>query len=397
MLLARHGARADGGVDRQALTDAEIAARAEIVRWAKAAGLNPFTDDAANLFLRLEGTDASLPPVLTGSHIDSQPTGGKFDGALGVLSALEAVESIKAAGIRPRRSLEVVAWMNEEGSRFAPGMMGSAVYTGSRRLEDIVQVTGVDGSRVGDEIVRVLKADQNIPKRPLGRSLAGFLEVHIEQGPMLEREGKTIGIVTGIQGKRTFRVTVMGEESQAGTSPRAVRKDALASAVAITKALQDVFWDQEDIVRFTIGRMIVEPNAPSVVPAKVEFSIDLRHPEAAELRRLGGQIEPLAQANCGRCEVRVQELLHDPPLTFPESLRGLLWSVTAKLGYSAMPIASGAGHDARYLHYFCPAGMIFIPCKNGISHRPAESIAPGDAASAANVLAGTLLHFADQP
>jgi beta-ureidopropionase / N-carbamoyl-L-amino-acid hydrolase len=394
MLLSRHGARTDGGVDRQALSDAEIAARAELAGWARAAGLSPFTDHAANLFLRLEGTEPGLPPVLAGSHIDSQPTGGKFDGALGVLAALEAVESIKAAGPTPRRSIEVVAWMNEEGSRFAPGMMGSAVYSGARKLSDIMQVTDPGGKRAGEEIARVLKADRDIPKRPLGRPATAYIEIHIEQGPILEREGKTIGIVTGIQGKRTFRVTVTGEENHAGTSPRAARKDALAAAVAIIKALQDAFWDKDDIIRFTIGRMIVEPNAPSVVPAKAEFSIDLRHPEAEELCRLGDLIEPLAQANRGPCDVGVRQLLHDPPLTFPVEIRDMLSAVAAKMGYSAMPIASGAGHDARYLHYFCPTGMIFAPCEAGISHHPAESIAPSDATAATNVLAEALLRLA---
>jgi beta-ureidopropionase / N-carbamoyl-L-amino-acid hydrolase len=397
MLLSRHGARADGGVDRQALSDAEIAARAEVVGWAREAGLSPFTDDAANLFLRLEGTEPRLPPVLAGSHIDSQPTGGKFDGALGVLAALEAVEAIKAVGPKPWRPIEVVAWMNEEGSRFAPGMMGSAVYSGAWKLSDIVEVTDPAGKRAGDEIVRVLRADRDIPKRPLGRPARAYIEVHIEQGPILEREGKTIGIVTGIQGKRTFRVTVKGEENHAGTSPRSARKDALAAAIAIIKALQDAFWDKDDIIRFTIGRMVVEPNAPSVVPAKAEFSIDLRHPDTEELCRLGDQIESLAQANRGPCDVRVRQLLHDPPLTFPGEIQDMLSAAAARRGYSSMPISSGAGHDARYLHYFCPSGMIFVPCKAGISHHPAESIAPSDATACANVLAEVLLHLADSP
>ncbi len=394
MALSRHGAMPNGGVNRQALSDEEMAARAELVAWGRTAGLQPFSDEAANLFLRLEGTDPALPPVLAGSHIDSQPTGGKFDGALGVLAALEAVQSIKEANITPRFPIEVVAWMNEEGSRFAPGMMGSAVYTGARKLPDVLDIRDLSGRRVGDEINSLLARDNGIPRRALGRPAAAFLEAHIEQGPVLERERKTIGIVTGIQGKRTFRVTIIGRESHAGTTPRAARKDALAAGVAIIGALTQAFLDEEDAIRFTVGRLLVEPNAPSVVPAKVEFSIDLRYPDAAELTRLGDSVEIIAQQNRGPCAVRVRELLHNSPLTFPLKLRKMLTEITAELGYSAMEIASGAGHDAGYLHYFCPAGMIFIPCEGGISHHPAESIQFGHAAACAHVLANALLRLA---
>ncbi len=395
MTLTRHGGRADGGVDRQALSDVEIEARAEIVAWGRAAGLVPFTDDAANLFLRLEVTDPDLPPVLAGSHIDTQPTGGKFDGALGLLAAVEALESIKSSGVLPKRPIEAVAWMNEEGSRFAPGMMGSAVYTGARKLSDILGIRDLSGKTVGEEINRVLDADCSIPRRSLQRPTAAYLEVHIEQGPILDREKKTIGIVSGIQGKRTFRVKVEGQENHAGTSPRSVRRDALTAAVRIISAMQDAFWDDADAVRFTVGQLLVEPNVPSVVPAKADFSVDLRHPAAAKLTRLGDLVEPIAQANCGHCDVTVQQLLHDPPLTFPQSIRDTIAKITRELGYDAMEIASGAGHDARYLHYFCPSGMIFVPCKDGISHHPSESVEPPDALAATNVLAHTLLQLAN--
>ncbi len=396
MALARHGARPDGGVNRQALSDEEIAARAELVAWGRAAGLQPFTDDAANLFLRLEGRDPSLPPVLAGSHIDSQPTGGKFDGALGVIAALEAVQSIKESGLRPNRPIEVVAWMNEEGSRFAPGMMGSATYAGTRQLSSILDIRDLSGKSVADEIRRLLASDHNVPKRALGRPAAAFLEVHIEQGPVLEREHKTIGIVTGMQGKRTFRVTITGQEAHAGTTPRAARKDALLAAARIVGALEKAFEDAEDLVRFTVGQLIIEPNAPSVVPAKVTFSIDLRHPQASTLTELGDQIEAIAEANRGPCGAHVRQLLHDPSLIFPPEIRDVLWQATERLGYSAMDIASGASHDARHLHSFCPSGMIFTPCKDGISHHPAESVEPGDAIASANVLAQALLRLADR-
>jgi N-carbamoyl-L-amino-acid hydrolase len=395
MALAKFGGLAKGGVNRQALSDEEVAARAELVRWAEAIGLEAFTDATANLFLRCRGADQNLPPILVGSHIDSQPTGGKFDGALGVLAALEGVEAIITSGMRPRRTIEVVAWMNEEGSRFAPGMMGSAVFAGARRLEDILNIHDKAGIAVKAELRKVLSAKPRLPQREFGQKPATFLEAHIEQGPILEIEKKTIGIVTGIQGKRTFRVQIDGEESHAGTSPRSVRRDALVSAVSIVQALQETMWDRKDIVRFTIGMFNVSPNAPSVVPAQVLFSVDLRHPDAETLRKLGDMIAPICRKAALRCDISVTELLHDPPLEFPQALRRKLTSIADALGIPNMEISSGAGHDARYLHYICPTAMIFIPCKNGISHNEAESITKEDAVAGARVLAEAIYSIAD--
>src|SRR5262245_6920492 len=395
MELARFGATPKGGVDRQALSDAEVAARAERMRWGQAIGLQPFADDAANLFLRLPGADDRLPPVLVGSHLDSQPTGGKFDGPFGVLAALESVEAIIAAGKRPRRPIEVVSWMNEEGSRFAPGMMGSAVFTGTRQLADILRISDRAGITVAAELEKVRAAEAHVPRRPFGFPVVAFLEAHIEQGPILEREGKVIGVVSGIQGKRTYRVEVKGEENHAGTSPRSARRDALVAAVDIVQALEAAMWDREDIVRFTIGMFTVSPNVPSVVPARVVFSLDLRHPDADVLRKLGDAIPDICRNAAGRCEVVVTPLLHDPPLAFPAAIRQRLSSVASALAIPHMEIASGAGHDARYLHYFCPSGMIFIPCKDGISHNEAESAEPDHITAGARVLAEAVFGLAN--
>jgi len=395
MTLAQFGASERGGIDRQALSDEEIAARACVVKWARAIGLEASTDPAANLFLSYRGTEPDLPPLLVGSHIDTQPTGGKFDGAFGVLAALESVEAIIASGLRPRRTIEVVAWMNEEGSRFAPGMMGSAVFSGARQLQDILGIRDKAGVTVETELRKVLAAQPRLPQRPLGAKPAAFLEAHIEQGPVLELEKKTIGVVTGMQGKRTFRVQVDGQENHAGTSPRHTRRDALVSAVEIVHALQDAMWDREDTVRFTIGMFTVSPNAPSVVPGRVIFSIDLRHPKAETLKKIADTIPAICRRAAGRCDVAVTELLHDPPLEFPLSIRRTIRSISAELTIPWMDIASGAGHDARYLHYVCPTGMIFIPCKDGISHSAAESVLERDAAAGAQVLAETVLIMAN--
>ncbi len=394
MELARFGALANGGVNRQALSEEEIAARAELVRWGRRIGLAPFTDVAGNLFLRLEGEDPALPPVLIGSHIDSQPSGGKFDGVFGVLAGLEVQEAFVASGTRPRRAIETVAWMNEEGSRFAPGMMGSALYAGARSLSDMLAVTDRAGTSVAAALEALLARDENVPQRPLGREAACFLEAHIEQGPVLEIEGKTIGVVTGIQGKRTFKVTIEGEENHAGTAPRSVRRDALARAVSIIAALQAAMWDESDITRFTIGMLNVTPNAPSVVPSKVVFSIDLRHPDAATLQALGDRIPQICAEHSGRCEASVMQLLHDPPLTFPAEVRTMLGDAATAIGVPWMDMPSGAGHDARHLNLICPTGMIFVPCRAGISHNEAEWAEKDHLAAGARVLAAAASQLA---
>lgn len=393
--LARFGGTANGGVNRLALSAEEISARAELVRWGRLLGLTPFTDEAANLFLRLEGREPGLAPLLIGSHIDSQPTGGKYDGAYGVVAAVEAVEAILGAGLRPRRSIEVVAWMNEEGARFAPGMMGSAVFTGRRAMADILNVADRDGMRVEDALKTTLAADDDVASRPLGFEIAGFLEAHIEQGVILETHGAPIGVVSGIQGKKTFRVEVIGEESHAGTTPRATRKDALVSAVAIVQALQNAVWDAADEVRFTIGMFSVFPNAPSVVPGRVVFSIDLRHDDRDTVMRLGETIQRVCNENVGRCAVNVTELLYDPPVVFPAAPRQALRSAATRLGLKYMDVPSPAGHDSRYLSYVGPTSMLFIPCAGGVSHNEAESITPEDATAGARVLAEAAFTLAD--
>jgi beta-ureidopropionase / N-carbamoyl-L-amino-acid hydrolase len=393
--LAKFGATNTGGVCRLALSQEEIEARAAIVRWGCAIGLEPSNDAAANLFLALKGREPRLPPFLIGSHIDSQPTGGKFDGAYGVVAALEAVQAISALPERPRRSIEVVCWMNEEGARFTPGVMGSAVFAGKRRLDDILAIKDSDGCTVETALRQVLAAEQTLPRRSVGFEVAGFLEAHIEQGSVLQEQGYTAGIVTGIQGKRTFRVEIIGEESHSGTTPRRLRRDALTSAVAVVDALQKTMWDAADTVRFTIGKFDVFPNAPSVVPGTVIFIIDLRHNDPAVLQHLGDLVPSVCDVSRGQCKARITELLYDVPLQFPIAIRKRLAEIAERLGTSHFELPSLAGHDARHLHYVCPTGMIFIPCKDGISHNEAESITPADAYAGACILAEAAFELAN--
>jgi N-carbamoyl-L-amino-acid hydrolase len=394
MELAEIGATAAGGVNRQALSTEDQQARRLLMSWGGAIGLTPFSDDIGNLFLHYAGSDPDLPPVLTGSHLDSQPTGGRFDGVYGVLAGLEAIEAMVAAGIRPRHGIEVVAWTNEEGSRYAPGMMGSALFRGQRKLEDMLTVIDADGVSVASEMQRLRQAESDVALRPLGFPVAAFVEAHIEQGPILEMQSCTVGVVSGIQGKRVFRVTVSGEENHAGTSPRRLRKDALVAAVEMIHAMHLKMHDAEDVVKFTVGRLDVSPNAPSVVPAEVVFSIDLRHPEASVLERLGDTVNPLCQAHGGPCRVQVAELSNDPPLEFAAPVRDLVRESAQHLNITHMDMPSAAGHDARHLHYLCPTGMIFVPCAGGISHNESESAQPEHLYDGTRVLVETLARLA---
>ena len=394
MSIARHGATAAGGVNRQALSTAECDARSELIEMGRSLDLKPFTDAAGNFFLRMEGNDRTVTPVITGSHIDSQPTGGKFDGIYGVLAGLEAIAAMRAANIQPKRSIEVVAWMNEEGSRFAPGMMGSAAFAGATPLATFLDVADSAGITVREALASMRAAFHDVPERALGFPISAYVETHIEQGPILELEGYSVGVVSGIQGKRTFRVTVRGEEAHAGTTPRAERKDALLAATAIIQALALAMHDDEDLVRFTVGRLDIQPNAPSVVPARAIFSIDLRHPDSTRLTELGDAIAAICMHHADRCEVAVQELTTAMSLSFPLDMRETIRNAAWRCRLPTLDILSAAGHDARFLHGVAPTGMIFVPCKDGVSHNEAESATADDLAAGARVLAEVLVDLA---
>ncbi|TNC10332.1 M20 family metallo-hydrolase [Methylobacterium terricola] len=397
MQLSEIGAIPGGGVDRQALTAGEAEAWRQVIGWGREARLAPETDEAGNLFLVLPGRDRAAPPVLVGSHLDTQPTGGRFDGAAGVLAALDAVTDLAAGGRVPERDCIVVAWMNEEGSRFAPGMMGSEAFCGVRALAAIRAVRDADGIGVGEALDGFLAGFPDLPRRPLATPVAAYLELHIEQGPVLEAAGCPVGIVTGIQGKRTYSVCLAGAEGHAGTLAMAERHDAVAAFARCAVALHAAIGGLDPAIKFTIGRVTVVPNAPSVIAREVRFSIDLRHPDNAVLDAAGARIETLCRAEAGPCTVAVTPLVAAPSNGFDPVLRDRIGRAAADLGIPAMPLLSAAGHDARHLASLCPSAMIFVPCRAGISHAPAEWAEPDDLAAGAGVLARVLgeLAFAD--
>ncbi|MDE5457958.1 hydantoinase/carbamoylase family amidase [Bradyrhizobium sp. CSA112] len=399
MALAEIGATPAGGVNRQALSDGEIAAWRRVIAWAQEAGLTAATDAAGNLFLTLAGRDRSAPPLLVGSHLDSQPTGGKFDGAAGVMAALEAVVWFAEQDETPARDVIVIAWMNEEGCRFVPGMMGSEAFTGTRDIEAIRAVHDVSGISVGEALDRLHAVFPDLARKPLGFPAAAYLELHIEQGPLLEAADRVIGVVTGIQGKKTFQVVVGGAEGHAGTLPQQERRDALAAFARMAAALHAEIGAIDAEIKFTIGRVTIEPNAPSVVPSRVTFSIDLRHPDNGVLDAAGARVEALCHRHAPPCAVTITPLVDAPSNDFDSRLRERIAQAAHDQCLPAMAILSAAGHDARHLVKVCPAAMIFIPCRDGASHVEHEWADPGHVAAGASVLAQVLrdLALADQP
>lgn len=393
--MAKIGGTDGGGVHRLALTAEDIEAHRLLGQWATARGFSIAIDPIGNMFIRREGKDPSLPPVCSGSHTDTQPSGGRFDGISGVLCAFEALEAIDDAGIETAAPLEMIAWNNEEGSRFIPACMGSAVYAGLEPLETMLERQDRAGIAMGTCVQDLKTALPGAEERALGAPMAAFVEMHIEQGPELEANGNTIGVVTGMQGYRRFNIEVTGEDAHSGTTPRARRKDAFVAAVDMVTALRKAIEDDEDILRFTIGRFEVRPGDTSVVPGAASFIIDMRHPDAGTLRDLGDRIEPICRDHAGPCEVTVNEFNQRMPLDFPVGMRERIKAAADRRAFSNQPIYSGAGHDARHAASLCPAGMIFIPCWRGLSHNEAERAEPEHIAAAAQIIADILVDLAN--
>jgi N-carbamoyl-L-amino-acid hydrolase len=396
MQLAAIGATAGGGVHRLALSDEDIEAHRLIMSWADARGFATEVDEIGNMFIRRRGADLAAAPAASGSHTDTQPFGGRFDGAFGVLAAFEALEAFEDAGIETRRPVEAIIWNNEEGARFMPGLAGSAVYAGALGLEEMLAVIDGEGISMGSCVARLHEALGGAGRRSLGRPFHGFVEAHIEQGTVLEDAGEQMGIVTDIQGNRRFEVEVTGDAAHSGTTPRRRRRDAFIAACDIATALRPVFEDEDDIARFTIGIFDVYPGAKSVVPGKVTFFIDFRHPSAQALKELGDQVAVVSEANKGPCDVVVREVSSAAPEAFAPEIVDRVAASVARRGFKAREMISCAGHDARFAGLIAPAGMVFIPCKDGISHNEKESAEPADVAAGAQVVADVLFDLATE-
>jgi N-carbamoyl-L-amino-acid hydrolase len=396
MRMAEIGATADGGVNRPALSREDGAARRLFAAWARERGFAVWQDAIANLYVRREGTRPDLPPVVTGSHIDSQPTGGRFDGIYGVIAGFEALEALADAGIRTVRAVECVAWTNEEGSRFLPGAMGSAVFSGRMTLDTVLTCEDCAGVTVADALRDTLAQSADIPMRRLPFPIAAFVEAHIEQGPVLDAAGEPVGVVTGIQGQCHFAVSVHGTEAHAGTTPMDRRRDALQGALRAIAALDGEIAKASPRPVFTVGRMTVAPGSPNTVPGRCDFTIDLRHPDRDTLDRLADHIEPWTVDAAAPCTATVVRVSAKPPTVFDPAIVALVREQAVALGLPHREMLSGAGHDSMNLADIAPTGMVFVACEKGISHHPGEAATPADLADGARVLAATLVGLANR-
>lgn len=385
MTMAQIGAIPGDGVNRQALSKQEAESWRLMLHWAQSSDLAMCSDEAGNLFVILPGSDRQAAPLLLGSHLDSQPTGGRFDGVYGVLAALEVLAVLREGSIQPACAVVAVSWMNEEGSRFAPGMMGSAFFAGARDLAAIRAVTDAQGTAV-EQALDHLRQAVPLPRYPCVHPPAAYLEAHIEQATQLEQARATLGVVTGIQGKVTWQVTLRGEQGHAGTVPMAERRDVLRCFTRMAQQLYQAVGEADHHVMFTIGRLEMQPNAPSVIPDMLTFRIDLRHPDDQRLRQLRVLTERLMGELAAPCELVMERLSEAAPNTFDARLQQMVSDAAAARGYPSIPLLSAAGHDARYLATICPSAMIFIPCRAGISHAPQEWAEPEHVSAGAQVL-----------
>ncbi len=389
MDLAAIGATPLGGVRRIALTDLDRQGRDQVVAWFRAAGLEVRVDPIGNIFGRRPGRDAKRPPVVAGSHIDTQPSGGKFDGNYGVLAGLEVVRTLNDRGIATEAPIEVAVWTNEEGTRFTPVMMGSGVFAGVHRLEEVLVRTDLEGRSVGEELGRIGYAGP----APLGTPVGAYFEAHIEQGPVLEDTRRTIGVVTGALGQRWYDVTVTGMNAHAGPTPMRLRKDALLAAARLVGEVNRIALEFAPDGRGTVGFMQVSPNSRNVVPGEVKFSVDFRHATDDGLtgmdRALRAASERVARET--RVAVAVTEAVYFPPCAFDAACVRAVRTAAGELGLSNLDIVSGAGHDAVYVARVAPAAMIFVPCKDGVSHNEIEDATPSDLAAGCDVLVRAML------
>ena len=390
MELARIGATAKGGVCRLTLTDLDRQGRDLVCDWARAAGMSVTIDKIGNGFMRRPGRNNSLPPVVMGSHIDTQPTGGKFDGNYGVLAGLEVVRTLNDHEIETEAPIELVFWTNEEGSRFTPVMMGSGVFAKAFSLEHAYAAADTAGKTVGDELARIGYAGTQEPgAHPIG----AYFEAHIEQGPVLEDHGKTIGVVTGVLGIRWYECTVTGMEAHAGPTPMALRKDALQVAARLMQEVVACAGRHPPHGRGTVGMVQVYPNSRNVIPGQVKFSIDLRNATDALCDAMDADIRATAaklSAETG-LPIALEQVSGYPAQPFHADCIEAVAQAAEALGYSHMPVVSGAGHDAVYMAQLAPTGMIFIPCKDGISHNESEYAKPEDVEAGCNVLLHVVL------
>ena len=393
MDMAKIGPGVAGGNNRQTLTDADGEGRHLFKRWCEDAGCTMGLDQMGNMFARREGTDADAAPVYVGSHLDTQPTGGKYDGVLGVLGGLELVRTLNDLDIRTRHPIVVTNWTNEEGTRFAPAMLASGVFAGIHTQDWAYGRTDAEGKRFGDELARIgWRGDEPVGARPIH----AFFELHIEQGPILEAEGKQIGVVTHGQGLWWLQVTLHGKDAHTGSTPMHMRVNAGLGMARMTELVHTIAMDSQPDAVGAIGHCNVYPNSRNVIPGKTVFTIDFRSPDQAKLDAMKARFEAEAPAIAQDLGLRmeIEVVGHFDPVTFDAGCVGAVRAAAERLGYTHMDIVSGAGHDACWINRVAPAAMVMCPCVDGLSHNEAEEISKDWAAAGADVLLHAVLETA---
>ena len=393
MEMARIGPGIAGGNNRQTLTDADAEGRRLFQSWCEDAGMTMGVDRMGNMFMRHEGEDPTLDPVYIGSHLDTQPTGGKYDGVLGVLAGLEVIRSIRDMEIRTRRPIVVVNWTNEEGTRFAPAMLASGVYAGMHSEDYANTRQDAEGKTFGDELDRIgWRGTEEVGGRPMH----AMFEYHIEQGPILEAEGKQIGVVTHGQGLWWLQVTLTGKDAHTGSTPMNMRVNAGLGMARIIEAVHRIAMDHQPNAVGAVGQANVYPNSRNVIPGKAVFTIDFRSPDLEKLTSMRSDLESEAAVIAKKLglDVEIEPVGHFDPVTFDPELVGTVRTAAERLGYSHMDIVSGAGHDACWINRVAPTVMIMCPCVDGLSHNEAEEISPEWAKAGADVLLQSVLDTA---
>ena len=394
MDMAKIGPGVRGGNNRQTVTDEDAAGRALFQKWCEDAGMTMGVDQMGNMFFRREGTDPDALPVYVGSHLDTQPTGGKYDGVLGVLGGLEIIRTLNDLNVKTKHPIVVVNWTNEEGTRFAPAMLGSGVFAGMHDLQWAYDREDAEGKTFGDELVRIgWRGDEEVG----ARKMHAMFELHIEQGPILEAENKEIGVVTHGQGLWWLQVTLTGKDSHTGSTPMSMRKNAGLGMARITELVHEIAMANQPEAVGAIGHCDVYPNSRNVIPGKVVFTIDFRTPHQDILDAMKARLEaeaPKIAKDLG-LGIEIEAVGHFDPVTFDETCVAAVRNAAESLGYSHRDIISGAGHDACWVNRLAPTAMVMCPCVDGLSHNEDEEISPAWATAGTDVLFHAVVETAE--
>ncbi len=394
MDMAKIGPGVRGGNNRQTVTDEDGEGRHLFRKWCEEAGMSMSVDQMGNMFMRHEGTDPDALPVYVGSHLDTQPTGGKYDGVLGVLAGLEIVRSLRDMNIKTKRPIVVTNWTNEEGTRFAPAMLSSGVFAGMHTQDWAYDREDAEGKKFGAELERIgWKGDEKVGDR----KMHAFFELHIEQGPILEAEGKDIGVVTHGQGLSWTQVTVTGKESHTGSTPMPMRKNAGLGMARILDLVDEIAWSHKPDAVGAAGHIDVYPNSRNVIPGKAVFTVDFRSPDLGVIQDMEKRLADGAKKICDEMglEVELEKVGGFDPVEFDKDCVTAVRDAAERLGYSHRDIISGAGHDACWINRTAPTAMVMCPCVDGLSHNEDEEISPEWAAAGADVLFHAVVETAE--